>query len=229
MLAHRRRARVAARAAHAACGAWAALAALTAVLPALVYAYELFGSVKEVTALSMILTLGCLVGRCTAAGCAARPLARFRSRSCSPPASRRSGSRSARGRSPRSSCSRWCSWRELRGRRLRARRRPSLLLLGVGALTLADRRVADLEPTCPDRCAVAQDIASTSNSGNLHAPLRAVQVLGVWLHGSYKLAPSGAALAATHVLIALAFARRAARRRAPAAHPRVRAARGGSR
>ena len=42
-------------------GAWAALAALTAVLPALVYAYELFASVKEITALSMILTLGCLV------------------------------------------------------------------------------------------------------------------------------------------------------------------------
>jgi hypothetical protein len=41
-------------------GAWAALAALTAVLPALVYAYELFGSVKEITALAMILTLGAL-------------------------------------------------------------------------------------------------------------------------------------------------------------------------
>ena len=40
-------------------GPWAALAALTAVLPALVYAYELFGSIKEITALPMILTLGC--------------------------------------------------------------------------------------------------------------------------------------------------------------------------
>ncbi len=41
-------------------GMCAALAALTAVLPALVYAYELFGSVKEITALAMILTLGAL-------------------------------------------------------------------------------------------------------------------------------------------------------------------------
>ena len=40
---------------------WAMLAALTAVLPALVYAYVLFGSIKEVTALTMILTLGALV------------------------------------------------------------------------------------------------------------------------------------------------------------------------
>src|ERR1700733_9376403 len=42
-------------------GLWAALAALTAVVPALVYAYALFGSVKEITALSMILALGALV------------------------------------------------------------------------------------------------------------------------------------------------------------------------
>ncbi|HYB24369.1 MAG TPA: hypothetical protein VED41_11255, partial [Solirubrobacteraceae bacterium] len=42
-------------------GAWAALAALTATAPALVYGYELLGSVKEITALSMLLTLGVLV------------------------------------------------------------------------------------------------------------------------------------------------------------------------
>jgi hypothetical protein len=41
--------------------AWAAGAALTVGLPALVYAYELIGSVKEIVALSMILTLGVLV------------------------------------------------------------------------------------------------------------------------------------------------------------------------
>src|SRR5262249_32052655 len=39
---------------------WAALAALTAVLPALVYAYDLLGSVKEITALPMLLASGCL-------------------------------------------------------------------------------------------------------------------------------------------------------------------------
>jgi hypothetical protein len=42
-------------------GGWAALAALTSILPALVYAYELLGSVKEITALPMMLTLGALV------------------------------------------------------------------------------------------------------------------------------------------------------------------------
>ena len=50
---------------------------------------------------------------------------------------------------------------------------------------------------------VANEIASTTNSGNLHSPLRAEQVLGVWLNGSYKLAPAGSALALTHALIAL--------------------------
>jgi hypothetical protein len=41
--------------------AWGAVAALTIALPALVYAYELIGSVKEIVALSLILTLGALV------------------------------------------------------------------------------------------------------------------------------------------------------------------------
>ena len=40
---------------------------------------------------------------------------------------------------------------------------------------------------------VAQSIASTSNPGNLQAPLRAAQVFGMWLRGSYKLPPGGAA------------------------------------
>ncbi len=53
---------------------------------------------------------------------------------------------------------------------------------------------------------VASAIASTSNAGNLHAPLRVIQVVGVWLRGSYKLAPTGAALLATHVLIWLGLA-----------------------
>ena len=42
-------------------GGWAAAAALAATLPALVYAYELIGSIKEITALGLILTLGALV------------------------------------------------------------------------------------------------------------------------------------------------------------------------
>jgi hypothetical protein len=42
-------------------GAWAAVAALTMTLPALVYAYELFGSIKEIVALPLILSMGALV------------------------------------------------------------------------------------------------------------------------------------------------------------------------
>jgi hypothetical protein len=41
--------------------AWAAAAALTVTLPALVYAYELIGSVKEIVALPLILSMGALV------------------------------------------------------------------------------------------------------------------------------------------------------------------------
>ena len=111
MLAHRRRPRVAAGAAHGPARARGRRSRRSrAVVPALVYAYELFGSVKEMTALPMILTLGALVVAHRGwlrAGARARDPVR---RSSPPPASRRSVSPSARGRSRRRSCSRWCSW-----------------------------------------------------------------------------------------------------------------------
>jgi len=50
---------------------------------------------------------------------------------------------------------------------------------------------------------VAQAIASTSNPGNLHSPLHPSQMLGIWLGGSYKLLPTGFALTLTSVLAAL--------------------------
>ena len=173
---------------------WAALAALTAVLPALVYAYELIGSVKEITALAMILTLGC-AGRPAprlAARTARAPAARSRSRSCSPRASRRSAWRSARGRWRRWWCSRSCS--PPTSAHGRASAGAALALVGVAALAL----LIAAWPTWVDLSGslrVAQSIAATGNPGNLHTPLHAVQVLGVWLRGSYKLPPSGAALA----------------------------------
>jgi hypothetical protein len=87
---------------------------------------------------------------------------------------------------------------------LAGRRRAGRLLLTVatGALVLL---VAAL-PTwvhVSGSLRVAQDIASTGNPGNLHSPLRTIQVLGVWLRGSYKLAPTGAALGLTDVLVAV--------------------------
>src|SRR5207302_11240675 len=53
---------------------------------------------------------------------------------------------------------------------------------------------------------VAQNIATTGNPGNLHAPLHVTQLFGVWLRGSYKQLPAGSALVFTDALIALALA-----------------------
>jgi hypothetical protein len=203
-------------------GLWAALAALTAVVPALVYAYELFGSVKEITALSMILTLGALVvthrSWLRAGGARVIPFALVSA-----------GGVSALGVA-------FGAWaltavavlavvlaRELldgrrqvgEGRRQLDRDtsrvgstsreadtcgRRAALLMCAGALVA----LIAAWPTWSDLSGslkVAQNIAATSNSGNLHSPLRAEQMLGVWLNGSYKLAPIGSALALTHVLI----------------------------
>ncbi len=181
-------------------GGWAALAALTAVLPALVYAYELLGAVKEITALPMLLTLGALVvaHRRWLRGAPARAI---------PFALVLGAGVSALGLA-------FGAWalaavavlaillidglREPRGR---GRALPLVAVAAATLLVAAWPTWAEL----PAALRVAQAIASTSNSGNLHAPLRAIQVLGVWLNGSYKLAPAGAALLATRALIALAL------------------------
>ena len=51
---------------------------------------------------------------------------------------------------------------------------------------------------------VAQNIASTTNPGNLQKPLRGVQVLGTWLVGSYKHVPTGGSEELSYVLAAVA-------------------------
>jgi hypothetical protein len=175
-------------------GVWAGAAALSAVLPALVYAYELFGSVKEITALSMILTLGALAvihRRWLGANAA----------SAIPFALVAAAGVSALGIA-------FGAWTLVAAAVLavilvgRQPARRAALLIGVAvlvALIAAWPTWADLSGSVK----VAQNIASTSNSGNLHSPLHAVQVLGVWLGGSYKLQPNGSALALTHVLIVL--------------------------
>jgi hypothetical protein len=53
---------------------------------------------------------------------------------------------------------------------------------------------------------VAQNVASSGNPGNLPAPLKWTQALGVWLHGSYKQSPAGTELFFTDVLIAVTLA-----------------------
>jgi hypothetical protein len=179
--------------------ALAALAALTVVLPALVYAYELLGSVKELTALTMILTLGCLVvlhrrwlgrgavralpfGLVVAAGVSALGVA-FGAWALAAVAVLLAVAARA------------LVSRALPLGRLLATAGAGALALLIGALPTWAHVSRSLQ--------VAQNIASTGNAGNLHTPLRAIQVAGVWLRGSYKLAPAGAPLQLTHLLVAV--------------------------
>jgi hypothetical protein len=183
-------------------GAWAALAALTAVLPALVYAYELFGSVKEIAALPMLLGLGALlvVHRRWLRGAPTRAI---------PFALMLAAGVSALGLAfgawglAASALLALLLLDELRTRSSRARH--LLAFVAVAALTL----LIAAWPTWAELSAalqVAQAIASTGNPGNLHTPLHTIQLFGVWLNDSYKLAPARAQLLGTHALIALAFA-----------------------
>jgi hypothetical protein len=182
-------------------GAWAALAALCATVPALVYAYELIGSIKELTALPMILTLGALV-------VVQDRWLRAASRAVVPFALVAAAGVSALG----VGFGAWLSaavaallviaLHDLRARRLDPRR-----LLGLTAVGVVVGLVAAW-PTWANVSAslrVAQTIASTSNSGNLHTPLHSTQLFGIWLGGSYKLAPRGGALVLTDGLVVLAF------------------------
>jgi hypothetical protein len=180
-------------------GLWAALAALTAVVPALVYAYELLGSVKEVVALPMVLGLGCLV-------VSHRRWLRGPPNRVLPFALLLAGGVSALGIA-------FGAWalaavlvlagvllRQLLAGEIATRRIAPIVAVGVGVLVLAAL------PTWvhfSESLHVAQAIATTEKSGNLHTPLRAIQVLGVWLGGSYKLEPAGLALTVTRVLVAL--------------------------
>jgi hypothetical protein len=195
-------------------GAWAALAALTAVLPALVYAYELFGSVKEITSLAMILTLGALTvahrGWLRAGPSRGIPFALVLAAGVSSlGVAFGAWALAAAGVLAVVLVRDLLSGRQ--GSRLHAPPdgpgpgRGAVLLIAAGvlaALIAAWPTWADLSGSLK----VAQDIASTTNSGNLHSPLRAVQVLGVWLGGSYKLKPTGTALTLTHALIILTLA-----------------------
>lgn len=185
-------------------GGWAALAALTTGASALVYAYELIGSIKEVVVLSLVLAMGALVvdrRRWLAVG----------PRGALPLALLFAGGLSTLGVA-------FGAWalaavavliaavfgdpREVRSRTSSASSVRFAGLVGVGAVVT----LAGAWPTFADlggSVHVAQSIASTSNPGNLRTPLRADQVLGVWLGGSYKQLPAGIALTATYVLMGI--------------------------
>jgi len=190
-------------------GPWAALAALTATVPALVYGYVLIGSIKEITSLGMILTLGTLVvlyprwlrGRATGAipfalaaaagvsalgaGFGAWVLAAAAILAVVMVADAAAGLRTG-------AADLKAAWRSLR-------------LIGVGVIVAL---VAAL-PTWTQlsrSLQVAQNIAATGNPGNLRAPLETLQVFGVWVWSTYKHPPVGADLAITDTLIAVVLA-----------------------
>ena len=179
-------------------GALAATAALIATVPALVYAYSLIGSIKEIVSLPLIMTMGALVAD-------ARWL-RGRPRVGLPFALVAAAGVSALG----VAFGVWAAAAVavlagiaildadlLRGSPVRI-----LALTGIGIAVVAlcswptwHHASGSLE--------VAQAVATTPNRGNLVSPLSPTQVFGTWLTGNYEFAPLGAALGVTDALIAL--------------------------
>jgi hypothetical protein len=177
--------------------AW--LAALSVVLPALVYGYELLGSVKEIAALAMILTAGALVAahRSWLGGPARRGV---------PIALVLAAGVSALGVA-------FGVWAlvtiavlgvalAVSVRRGSTTPRAALALAAVVAGTAVIAALPTLVHLSGS-VQVASNIASTGNPGNLRAPLRAIQALGVWLTDSYKLHPHGTSYTLTHALALL--------------------------
>jgi hypothetical protein len=180
-------------------GGWAAVATLTATLAALVYGYELVASVKEIVALGMILTLGVLVVL------HARWLWRG-ARGAIPFALLLAGGVAALGVG-------FGAWAlatmlvllTIAVGEIRAGRRRASELLGTLCLGAAIVLVGALSTwTGFSRSVhVAQGIATTSNPGNLHAPLHLAQVFGTWLAGSYAGTPGGALAVLSYAIVAL--------------------------
>jgi hypothetical protein len=183
--------------------AWATAAALTVTLPALVYAYELIGSIKEIVALALILSMGALVVE-------HRRWLWSGARGAIPFALLIAAGVGALGVA-------FGAWALASAMALiavailelgRARGRGDASIQRLGASLVGGALVLGLGawPTWTNTSGsvtVAQGIASTSNPGNLHSPLHPTQLLGVWLGGSYKILPTGLGLTLTSVLVAL--------------------------
>jgi hypothetical protein len=181
---------------------WAALAALAVTVPALVYGYELVGSVKEITTLPVLLALGVLatLHRRWLTGPARGSL---------PLAVVAAAGFSALG----AGFALWLLvavavpgavlvWHVL-ARRCRIRHAAALIAVALAAgLVCTVSTWTDLSGSVR----VAKAIANTANPGNLHRPLLASQAVGVWLRGSYRQSPAGGALELTRILIAVALA-----------------------
>ncbi|HWY90130.1 MAG TPA: hypothetical protein VNY31_05605 [Solirubrobacteraceae bacterium] len=180
-------------------GGWCALATLTATVPALVYGYELVASVKEIVALGLILALGALVVlhprwlRRGAAGAI-------------PFATMLAGGVATLGVG-------FGAWAlaavlvlaAIAAGEIRAGRRRARESLGALALAAAIVLAGSLGTwTGLSRSVhVATGIASSTNPGNLHAPLHVAQVFGTWLTGSYANLPTGAHLPVSYAIVAI--------------------------
>lgn len=200
----------------------AALATLTVTLPALVYGYELIASVKEITALPMILALGALVvlhqrwlrgppfgaaafALVAAAGVSALGVSFGAWVLTAVVVLTAIGVRDivVEDVGPGESASKDMEAGVPASDRLSVR--GPLLLLVVGLLVAF---VAALGTwfDVSGSLQVAKNIASTSNPGNLQNPLRTVQILGTWLVSSYKHVPAGGDLTVSYALSLLALA-----------------------
>jgi hypothetical protein len=179
-------------------GGWCALATLTATLPALVYGYELVASIKEIVALGMIFTLGALtVMHARWLWLGARGAIAF--------ALVITGGVAALG----IGFGAWALAAVLvlagvAAREVGARRRRARDLLGALALAAAIVLVGALGTWTglSNSVQVAKGIASTSNPGNLHAPLHVAQMFGTWLAGSYENTPAGALSPISYAIVA---------------------------
>jgi hypothetical protein len=181
---------------------WAATGALAVTVPALVFGYELVGSVKEITTLPMILTLGALATLhrrwLTSSARAALPFAVVGAAGFSTLGAGFALWLLVGAVVPGAAL----LWHVRRGRRT----------LRQAAALVAVALVAGLIGTLPTwtdlsgSVRVAKAIANTANPGNLPRPLLASQAVGVWLRGSYRESPAGSARDATRALIAVALA-----------------------
>ena len=165
--------------------AMAAAAALTAALPALLYGYELEGSIKELTAVPLLLACGCLVSK------PGHWLARG-ARGAVPLALLFAAGLSVLGPA-------FAAWAIACSAALVAaialeegpaglRRLVPAVALGAPLILIAAL------PTWRQlggALKVAGEVASTSNPGNVKTGLHTSQVLGVWLNGSFKVDPPG--------------------------------------
>jgi hypothetical protein len=170
----------------------AALAGWMAAVPALVYAYALMGSVKELTALPLLLLMGALV--VLAAQTAS---ARGGVRTVLPFAVAGAAALGAIG----IAASPWVGLFALAGLAFAApvllARRRGRRALGVGAVALAGTTAVLGLPTLGPLSSTLRLATSLSGSnaaaandpGNLLRPLRFVQTLGVWLGESHRADP----------------------------------------